>query len=86
MTEEPKLNEKTWTIRRRLMIGGAVAATATAWWGWPKVAPYFVGDFAFEALPGTPGLAHRVGGLEKEDGTGNVRHLRCPVSNGCPSI
>ncbi len=24
------------------------------------------------AIPGTPGLMHRVGGLEKEDGTGNV--------------
>ncbi len=26
------------------------------------------------ALPGTPGLEHRVGGLEKEDGTGNVSY------------
>ena len=26
------------------------------------------------ALPGTPGLMHRVGGLEKEDGTGNVSY------------
>jgi len=26
------------------------------------------------AVPGTPGLEHRVGGLEKEDGTGNVRY------------
>jgi 2-oxoglutarate ferredoxin oxidoreductase subunit alpha len=26
------------------------------------------------ALPGTPGLAHRVGGLEKEDGTGNISY------------
>lgn len=24
------------------------------------------------AIPGTPGLMHRIGGLEKEDGTGNV--------------
>ena len=24
------------------------------------------------AIPGTPGLAHRVGGLEKEDLTGNI--------------
>jgi 2-oxoglutarate ferredoxin oxidoreductase subunit alpha len=24
------------------------------------------------AIPGTPGLEHRVGGLEKQDGTGNV--------------
>ena len=24
------------------------------------------------AIPGTPGLAHRVGGLEKEDGSGNI--------------
>ena len=26
------------------------------------------------AIPGTPGLEHRVGGLEKEDGTGNVSY------------
>ncbi len=26
------------------------------------------------ALPGTPGLAHRIGGLEKEEGTGNVSY------------
>jgi 2-oxoglutarate ferredoxin oxidoreductase subunit alpha len=26
------------------------------------------------ALPGTEGLAHRIGGLEKEDGTGNVSY------------
>ena len=26
------------------------------------------------AIPGTPGLMHRVGGLEKEDGTGNVSY------------
>ncbi|MBN3035888.1 MAG: 2-oxoacid:acceptor oxidoreductase subunit alpha [Bacteroidales bacterium] len=26
------------------------------------------------ALPGTPGLRHRIGGLEKEDGIGNVSH------------
>jgi 2-oxoglutarate/2-oxoacid ferredoxin oxidoreductase subunit alpha len=26
------------------------------------------------AVPGTPGLRHRIGGLEKEDGTGNVSY------------
>jgi 2-oxoglutarate/2-oxoacid ferredoxin oxidoreductase subunit alpha len=26
------------------------------------------------ALPGTPGLQHRVGGLEKQDGTGNINY------------
>jgi 2-oxoglutarate ferredoxin oxidoreductase subunit alpha len=26
------------------------------------------------AVPGTPGLAHRIGGLEKEDGSGNVSY------------
>ena len=26
------------------------------------------------AIPGTPGLQHRIGGLEKEDGTGNVSY------------
>jgi 2-oxoglutarate/2-oxoacid ferredoxin oxidoreductase subunit alpha len=27
------------------------------------------------AVPGTPGLEHRIGGLEKEDGSGNVSYL-----------
>ena len=26
------------------------------------------------ALPGTPGLEHRIGGIEKEDGTGNISY------------
>ena len=26
------------------------------------------------AIPGTPGLQHRVGGIEKEDGTGNISY------------
>ena len=26
------------------------------------------------AIPGTPGLAHRIGGIEKEDGTGNISY------------
>ena len=26
------------------------------------------------AIPGTPGLEHRIGGIEKEDGTGNVSY------------
>ena len=26
------------------------------------------------AVPGTPGLHHRIGGLEKEDGTGNISY------------
>jgi 2-oxoglutarate ferredoxin oxidoreductase subunit alpha len=27
------------------------------------------------AVPGTPGLRHRIGGLEKEDGSGNISYL-----------
>ena len=26
------------------------------------------------AIPGTPGLEHRVGGIEKQDGTGNISY------------
>ena len=26
------------------------------------------------AIPGTPGLMHRIGGIEKEDGTGNINY------------
>lgn len=26
------------------------------------------------AVPGTPGLEHRIGGIEKQDGTGNISY------------
>ena len=32
------------------------------------------------ALPGTPGLMHRIGGLEKQDVTGNVSYDRPTTS------
>ena len=36
------------------------------------------------AIPGTPGLMHRVGGLEKEDGTGNISYdAREPRARWC---
>ena len=47
------------------------------------------------AVPGTPGLVHRIGGLEREDGTGNISydpenhermtHLRPTRSTGSPT-
>ena len=38
------------------------------------------------AIPGTPGLMHRVGGLEKEDGTGNVSYdAREPREDDAPA-
>lgn len=35
------------------------------------------------AIPGTPGLEHRIGGLEKEDGTGNVSYDPVNHENMC---
>jgi 2-oxoglutarate ferredoxin oxidoreductase subunit alpha len=43
--------------------------------GTPESWPYLPDPEALArpwAIPGTPGLQHRVGGLEKEDGTGNI--------------
>jgi 2-oxoglutarate ferredoxin oxidoreductase subunit alpha len=38
------------------------------------------------AIPGTPGLMHRIGGLEKADGTGNIRlRPREPRAHGAPA-
>ncbi len=45
--------------------------------GNPEYWPYLRDDDTFArpwAIPGTPHLMHRVGGLEKEDGTGNVNY------------
>ena len=33
------------------------------------------------AIPGTPGLRHRIGGLEKEDGTGNITYEPEPTTS-----
>jgi 2-oxoglutarate ferredoxin oxidoreductase subunit alpha len=44
--------------------------------GNPEFWPYLRDDNLARpwAIPGTPGLEHRIGGLEKEDGTGNVNY------------
>jgi 2-oxoglutarate ferredoxin oxidoreductase subunit alpha len=44
--------------------------------GNPEFWPYLRDDNLARpwAVPGTPGLEHRIGGLEKEDGTGNVNY------------
>jgi 2-oxoglutarate ferredoxin oxidoreductase subunit alpha len=45
--------------------------------GTPIFLPYLRDDDTLArpwAIPGTPGLMHRVGGLEKEDKTGNVKY------------
>ena len=47
--------------RRRAASSGPTCATPRPW-----PAPW--------ALPGTPGLMHRIGGIEKEDGTGNISY------------
>jgi len=57
---------------RRLVIGAGVGAVAAAaWWGWPKVAPYFVGAFEFEAVAGVPGFRRIAGG----EISGNINPL-----------
>jgi 2-oxoglutarate ferredoxin oxidoreductase subunit alpha len=40
---------------------------------WPYVRDETTGARPW-AIPGTPGLMHRIGGIEKEDGTGNVNY------------
>ncbi len=44
--------------------------------GNPAFRPYLRNDDMARpwAVPGTPGLEHRIGGLEKQDGTGNVSY------------
>ncbi len=71
MSETQPARAKTQTTRRRLMIGTGLAAAAAAWWGWPKVAPYFVGEFTFEALPGMPGFRQ----ISAGETSGNINPL-----------
>ena len=44
--------------------------------GEPEFWPYLRDDMLVRplALPGTPGLMHRIGGIEKQDGSGNVSY------------
>lgn len=59
-----------------ITISHPTAATNGATNGNGKFLPYARNDKLARpwALPGTPGLMHRVGGLEKQDGTGNVSY------------
>jgi len=54
----PKFEVKQWTDRQDFMPYRRDPRTLARPW----------------AVPGTPGLEHRIGGLEKEDGTGNVSY------------
>ncbi|HLX88633.1 MAG TPA: 2-oxoacid:acceptor oxidoreductase subunit alpha, partial [Acidimicrobiales bacterium] len=57
--------------------GFATAPNHTAEDGTPEFLPYLRDEHTLArpwALPGTPGLEHRVGGLEKADVTGNVSY------------
>lgn len=49
-------------FRRRALLAGAVAAGAGVWWGWPAVAPLFVGEFDFEPLDDPAGFRRLAGG------------------------
>jgi 2-oxoglutarate ferredoxin oxidoreductase subunit alpha len=42
-----------------------------SFWPYKREASTLARDWA---LPGTPGLAHRIGGIEKEDGSGNISY------------
>lgn len=62
---------------RRLVISAGVGAAAAAWWAWPKLAPYFVGAFAFEAVAGVPGF-RRIAGGEVSAGMNPLAGLEAP--------
>jgi 2-oxoglutarate ferredoxin oxidoreductase subunit alpha len=57
-------------------LPGIDAAFATAPNDGDEFRPYFRDERLVRpwAVPGTPGLQHRIGGLEKEDGTGNISY------------
>lgn len=46
--------------RRKILLAALAAAGFGGWWGWPRIAPYFVGDFDFTPLADLPGF-RRVG-------------------------
>jgi 2-oxoglutarate ferredoxin oxidoreductase subunit alpha len=59
-----------------ISVAFATEANATDAEGKPVFHPYLRDDDLARpwAIPGTPGLEHRIGGLEKEDVTGNVSY------------
>jgi len=60
-----------------ISIGFATEPNATTPDGEPTFWPYLRDPETLArplAVPGTPGLAHRIGGIEKEDGSGNISY------------
>lgn len=60
-----------------LTVAFATATNHTAADGTPEFWPYLRDPETLArpwAIPGTPGLEHRIGGLEKADGTGNISY------------
>jgi predicted DsbA family dithiol-disulfide isomerase len=47
---------------RRTFVLALAGGAAAVWWGWPSVAPFFVGSFDFEALDDPPGFRRLSGG------------------------
>lgn len=72
MTQKDRSKSHKSFPSRRLIIGaGLGAAAAAAWWTWPKIAPYLVGEFTFAPLPGMPGFRRISGG----ETSGNINPL-----------
>ncbi|WP_135506711.1 DsbA family protein [Roseovarius aestuariivivens] len=54
------------TRRSRRAFLSAIAAVGLIWWGWPRVAPLFVGSFDFEEMTSPPGFRRLVAGDQSE--------------------
>jgi 2-oxoglutarate ferredoxin oxidoreductase subunit alpha len=60
-----------------ISVAFATEANHTDAHGEPEFWPYLRDPLTMArpwAIPGTPGLEHRIGGIEKEDGTGNISY------------
>jgi len=79
-----------------ISVSFATEANSEAPDGSPEFHPYLRDEETLArpwAIPGTPGLEHRVGGLEKADGSGNVSydpgnlsHIRVTFSAKCSPV
>ena len=68
--------------RRTAVLAGIGALAAGAWWGWPRVAPYFVGGFEFEPLGHLPGFRRIAAG----ETSGNINPLAGIDSSRDPRV
>ena len=71
LDEMPAIDPRFATERNKVVEGGEGKEDSTEFWPYLRDPETLARPWA---IPGTPGLEHRIGGLEKADGNGNISY------------